>query len=297
MATLLALFNPGVGHALMGRWLRGALWVGAIVVLSASLPFMGFVGVVVLLALYVAAVVDVARVAPPAVGVPSRWRALLMVVGIWLASSVVLNEIRASVTTSWRMPSGGMHPSLLQGEVLIADATVAPPLRRRPLLRGEVLVFDPPHTSEGPFLQRIVALGGDTVRMEAGRLWLNGQPVSRRLTEDACIATDPPRQAPGCAVYEELLGELNYRIQVGGEGASLPTEEGRCPAHLELEGTSCKVPEGHLFVLGDNRDNSFDSRYFGAVPEANIRGVGSYIFFSWAPEGRARWGRLGQWLR
>ncbi|NVJ19644.1 signal peptidase I [Myxococcus sp. AM011] len=277
--------------------MRGALWAGSLVVLSASLPVVGFVGVVAVLALSLAAVVDVVRVAPPASGVPSLWRALLMAAGFWLGGSVALKGIRAIVVEPWRIPSGGMEPSLLPGDELMADSSVAPPLQRRPPRRGEVLVFVPPHAAEAPYLKRVIAVAGDSVRISAGRVWLNGQPVPRRRTEDACVVNGPARVNPGCAVYEETSGTLNYRSQGGEDGMSLPDEGGNCPAHLALEGTNCKVPAGHLFVLGDNRDNSLDSRHFGAVPEVNVRGVGSYIFFSRKPEGGIRWDRLGQWLR
>ncbi|MFY2559791.1 signal peptidase I [Corallococcus terminator] len=298
MATLLTLVaSPGVGHVLVGRWPRGALWVGAMMVLNSSLPFVGFAGVVTVLALLMAAVVDVVRVAPPVSGVPPRWRALLLVAGVWFLSSVAVAGIRASVAKSWRIPSGGMDPSLLQGDVIMVDASVASPLRRRLPRRGEVLVFDPPHAPESPFLQRLIASGGDTVRMEGGRLWLNGQLIPRRPTEDACVATGATQLSPGCVVYEETLGELSYRTQGGGEGVSVPREGGLCPALLEPEGTSCKVPQGHLFLVGDNRGNSFDSRYFGAVPEASVHGVAAYIFFAWAPGRGVGWDRLGQWLQ
>ncbi|MCY0997483.1 signal peptidase I [Myxococcus sp. MISCRS1] len=298
VAVLLTLVSfTGVGHALLGRWIRGALWSGALALFSMSMPFVGFVGVVAVLVVYLAAVVDVMLVAPPVAGAPARLLALMMAVGVGLGGGVVKGVIRAGVSSPWSTPSGAMEPSLLQGDVFMADASVASPWRRRSLRRGEVLVFDPPREFSGPFVKRIIAVAGDSVRMDAGRLWVNGQPVSRRAIEEACVASSPRSMDIACAVFEETLGEHRYRVQVSDALASFPEREGVCPAQLEPAGSSCRVPAGHLFVLGDNRDFSFDSRHFGAVREDSIRGVGSYIYFSSEPGLRVRWDRVGRWIQ
>ncbi|AGC43717.1 signal peptidase I [Myxococcus stipitatus DSM 14675] len=296
-AAFLSLLCPGAGHVFMGRWRSGAGWVLSLVAIASSLPFVGFVGVVMLLSMAVVAAVDAVRLAPARQGVPSLGRAVAMGAVAWLVGILALSLLRACVVSNWHVPSGSMEPSILSGDVLMADGSVGPPLQRRPVRRGEVLVFSAPHAANAPFITRVVALAGDTVRVEKGTLWLNGSPVPRRSTAEPCTAGAVPLPGADCAVSEELLDGVAYRIQGGGEEPSTPDAEGMCPPLLVRAGADCKVPSGHLFVLGDSRANSHDSRSYGAVPESNVLAVGSYVYFSWSTEAGVRTERLGLWLR
>jgi signal peptidase I len=123
--------------------------------------------------------------------------------------------------------------------------------------RGEVMVFIPPHENKY-YIKRVIGLPGDTVRYEEKNLYINGEIVSKEYVEEVLVATS----------IGDLAGTLSTEI-LGG--VSHPTQ------HIDVAGrrrlrTTWVVPNGHYFMMGDNRDNSADSREWGTVAEENIVG-------------------------
>src|SRR5581483_306358 len=187
--------------------------------------------------------------------------------------------VRAFAFEPFRFPSASMLPSIEPGAHLIvkkwgygnyktygihfARAGISSELNR-----GDIVVFEYPEDPTIVYAKRIVGLPGDRVAYFSKRLWVNDQEVPRKP-----IAGSPR--------YLERLGAREYPVLVEtGAPVSVPPAQAfpfkdRCT--YTAEGMSCPVPEGHYFVLGDNRDNSADSRIWGFVPARNIVGVVEYV--------------------
>jgi len=217
--------------------------------------------------------------------------------------------IRAFVIEAFKIPSSSMIPTLEVGDHLFVSKfiygfrvpfTTDPPLKfwriRKPR-RGEVVVFLYPDQPDKDYIKRIVAIEGDTVRFRNDQVWIRHKgkrdfvPVPRRATGisryceyDEGSDTWEVREANA---YEEWLDGQPYRVI----GSNTPPTTGWARA-LEstrrlsksdvsaTEDTFGPIPNDHVFVLGDNRDNSHDSRYFGTVPLDYIKGKALWTWFS-----------------
>ncbi|QSQ20995.1 signal peptidase I [Pyxidicoccus parkwayensis] len=295
-AVLLSLLPmPGAGHWLLGLWGRGLFFLGVMLLCFALVPFVGVAALVLLLVVYLAAAVDAGRVRPPAGGVPSRGIAALCVLCFVVIGSQVARGIRTLVAEPWHVPSAAMEPTLLPGDQFFTDKTVSAPVRRRPVERGEVIVFTSVDDPNKDYVKRVVAVGGDTVALRDRQLFLDGQPVARARLPD-CAGLELSRPQDGCELYAETLGAHHYQVLYSPQvpQAPFPDAEHGCPDGTEADGDGCRVANGYLFVLGDNRDNSSDSRYWGAVPESHLKGVATSVHFSLSPTWNARWARVGQ---
>ena len=143
--------------------------------------------------------------------------------------------------------------------------------------RGDIVVFEYPEDTALSYVKRVVGLPGERISYYSKRLWVNDQEVPLRPIGDYVHKDRPVRSLQ----YVERLGDLEYAILVEPEAPAavalvkaFPFRE-RCV--YTAEGLSCRVPDGHYFVLGDNRDNSNDSRVWGFVPARNILGKVQYI--------------------
>ena len=188
-----------------------------------------------------------------------------------LAVAVILALlIRAFIVQSFHIPSGSMIPTLLIGDFILVDKIT---YRLREPQRGDVVVFYFPLNENVYYVKRIVGLPGDTVEMVNGKLYINGKPC---------------RYEPiGPYTYKEkgkvYSGTIYYEF--------LPKRDGSFKKHMILmSGTQgnntelFKVPKDKYFMMGDNRNNSYDSRYWGFVDRDKIVGVARIIFFSWDGE-------------
>lgn len=194
---------------------------------------------------------------------------------------------RAFVAEAYVIPSGSMEPSLLVGDRIVVFKSsfgLRVPLTDRWLLRwgaphrGDVVVFEDPKGSGENLVKRVAAVAGDRVALRDNVVWVNGEAVARRALDESCAMED----GTPCQRYLEESGEHRYRVQQIEDRAPYTSHE-------------TTVPAGSCFVLGDNRDDSNDSRFWGFVPYARLRGRASFILWSWG-EGGPRLGRSGQGL-
>lgn len=174
--------------------------------------------------------------------------------------------LRSFVIEPFQIPSGSMEPTLEVGDFILVNKYtygLRLPVIGTKLLsinepqRGEVMVFFPPH-DDRYFIKRVIGLPGDRIEYDSGRMIINGEPVERELVEEVEIGTSAGTQSG--LLFEEQLGDHIYTTQ-------LVERSRRRPVRTEWE-----VPSDHYFMMGDNRDNSADSRVWGAVPEENIVG-------------------------
>jgi signal peptidase I len=203
--------------------------------------------------------------------------------------------IRAFFVEAFKIPSGSMEGTLLVGDFLLVNKLVygaeVPftgqhlPAVREPA-RGDVIVFEWPSDPTKNFVKRLVGLPDDTVAMRDGVLYLNG--VAQR--EAYVTRTEPDYDPAG----DEFRWQRDYLIRTASASVGYhPSRNNWGPL---------VVPKQSYFVLGDNRDNSLDSRYWGFVPDSLVKGQPFVVYYSYAPDAtqslawltRVRWDRLGE---
>ena len=195
--------------------------------------------------------------------------------------------LRSFLFEPFKIPSGSMIPTLLVGDLILVNKFtygVRLPVIHTKLTegnapqRGDVMVFRYPPQPNMDYIKRVVGVPGDEVAYLNKRLSVNGQPVPTTAVPDF-FDEGAMRYFKQ---YEEQLGAQPHRVLNNPEapafvqGASDFAYRDHC--RYSVEGVVCKVPAGHYFMMGDNRDNSLDSRYWGFVPDANIVGK---AFFVW----------------
>jgi signal peptidase I len=214
--------------------------------------------------------------------------------------------LRSFIVEPFKIPSGSMMPTLLDGDyVLVNKYTygVRLPFANRKVIevnepqRGEVMVFRYPLDEDLNYIKRVVGVPGDTVAYQDKRLTINGKEILVEPLDDYVYLDRNERSRdPGAASvilleqFRESLGQTSHRIlnhpDVPAYIRGVNDFPGRENCQYNTSGVVCQVPEGHYFVMGDNRDNSGDSRFWGFVPEENIVGKAFFIWFHFADLGR-----------
>jgi signal peptidase I len=197
--------------------------------------------------------------------------------------------LRSFLFEPFKIPSGSMIPTLLVGDLILVNKYTyglrLPVVNTKltegtPPARGDVMVFRYPPRPSLDYIKRVVGLPGDQVAYLNKRLTINGQPVSKNPLPDY-FEEDAMRYFKQ---FEEQLGAKRHRLLTDEERpAFIPGAEDfpfKQNCRYSVEGVTCKVPDGHYFVMGDNRDNSLDSRYWGFVPDRNIVGKAFLIWMN-----------------
>jgi signal peptidase I len=199
--------------------------------------------------------------------------------------------LRSFLVEPYKIPSGSMIPTLLVGDFILVNKYtygIRLPVINKKVVeinqpqRGDIMVFRYPVDPSLDYIKRVVGLPGDTISYQNKRLSINGQPVSLKadgefLDKDKLYYT--PR-------YTEKLGNVEHSILIDKDAAGFITQTHQFPyqdkCHYNADGVVCQVPPGHYFMMGDNRDNSADSRYWGFVPDENIVGRAFFIWFNFS---------------
>ncbi len=197
--------------------------------------------------------------------------------------------LRVCLFEPFRIPSGSMKPTVFEGEFILVKKYaygIRLPLVGLKVIpwggpkRGDILVFRYPPDTRYNFIKRLVGLPGDRISYKNKVLYVNGEPQSQTLNGRALDKDIVTGQVWRVNEADENLEELSHPIWVrSGQGFDL---------------SEIVVPEGQYFMMGDNRDNSGDSRVWGFVPEALIIGKAVLVWMSWDSEKQSiRIGRIG----
>lgn len=206
---------------------------------------------------------------------------------------LIVFALRSFVVEPFRIPSGSMEPTLVPQDFILVNkfsyglrlpVTNTKLTEGKPLKHGDVVVFRFPRNERQTYIKRVVGLPGDEIRYENKVLSVNGQPVQETLIPGGY--TYHERDDSGASrnyqldQYEETLEGVKHRIAINPRLTSSFDVRGNPACNYAGDGFVCRVPAGHYFMMGDNRDHSFDSRYWGFVPDENIVGKAFFIWLN-----------------
>jgi signal peptidase I len=207
---------------------------------------------------------------------------------------LVVLLLRSFLYEPFRIPSDSMMPTLIQGDFIFVNkwryGLRLPVLNTRIVAiaspeRGDVIVFRKPSDPSQVFIKRLVGLPGDVIRVAGSRVWVNGNPS--QIVAGELYSGPKNEQYRFTRTGEETLGDATHGVMLD-------------PARPSMEG-EWKVPAGHYFMMGDNRNNSRDSRFpeVGFVPEGNLIGKAEAIWlaFNPGPGSILLWDRMGTGIR
>ncbi len=198
--------------------------------------------------------------------------------------------LRSFLVEPYKIPSGSMIPTLLVGDFILVNKFtygIRLPVINKKVIelnnpkRGDVMVFRYPVDPSLDYIKRVVGLPGDKISYQNKHLKINGKEVGLDKVEPY-LGTGlfyTPR-------YQEQLGEVKHAILLDREADTpigpITQFQNFDNCHYNADGVDCVVPPGHYFMMGDNRDNSQDSRYWGFVPDENIVGKAFFVWFNFS---------------
>ncbi|QLQ31883.1 MAG: signal peptidase I [Candidatus Thiothrix singaporensis] len=287
-ALLMSFILPGYGQLYNGE-INKAIWlflgftlltIPAIALIALYLPtdlmLPALLGsLLLLLALWLYGMIDAFRSARRQQDyVLQGWQqsgvyVLVLILCSVLALPLLTDYVRRNLVESFRVPSGSMEPTVMTGDLLFADKRYNLLGVKQAVQRGDIAIFVYPNNRTLYFIKRVIGLPGDRIQIKGREVFINGK--STRLLEE-------PGQNGGRRVTE-TDGKRQWRVYWGSTKAELPQ-------------TDLTIPPGNIFVLGDNRAASNDSRFFGTVPLQDVVGKARQIWLS-VNHGEVKWERMG----
>jgi len=272
IAGLLTLVTRGLGHLYAGSPKRGlilftieqclviALGISTIIYTPDIYSLLVFVVIGIGFAIF--CILDAVKIAKTKreqyeLSKYNRWYAYVgyFVVMSLCVSSLISEGVKANLVKAYKLPSGAMEDTLLIGDHVLVDQRKS---AREPH-RGDIVIFEYPEDPTKDFIKRVVAIGGDTIEIRNKNLFINGAPVTEPYVVHKEANTIPATENP----------RDNYGPKV--------------------------VPAGSYFTMGDNRNRSYDSRFWGFVSKDKVKGAMRSIYWSWDREkGSVRWNRIGK---
>jgi signal peptidase I len=288
LALMMSLFLPGFGQLYNGEpnraiWLflgycgltaLGAAFVALYVPSGLTMAVL-LVGLCLTVGLWVYGMVDAWKAAKRQPDfMPRAWQTsglylLVVIVCVFIAQPVFSSYIRDHEVESFRDPSSSMEPTLMRGDFIFADKRYNCPNCKEAVERGDIAIFTYPNDRTVYFVKRIVGLPGERVQIKGYDVLING----RSLGIGASQTSDGQQVVEGD-------GHRQWRV----------IWSKRDEPSADIDTT---VPAGQVFVLGDNRNLSVDSRSIGTVPLQDVVGRVRQVWFSYA-DGRVRWARMGR---
>jgi signal peptidase I len=290
-AGLLSVAATGLGHIYCGRIGKGLVLffisfafapviAASITTGSSNFALSAAIGsVLILISVFFYAVIDAvltARKTPEGYGLKeyNRWYIYLMFIVVSLTYPTNLaNTLKDHVIQAYKIPSASMVPNVLKHDYVLLNKAV---YRKKSPEVGDVVIFVNPNRRFEMYMKRIVAMPGDTVEVKGRVVLINGNPLSYSPADPDSIA--PIRNQAAGTVTIETNREARYAVMF--------TDGPEKPADFP----KTTVPNGTCFLLGDNRDNSHDSRFFGPVSLADVLGRVDYIY-----KPAETWSRFGKY--
>jgi len=198
--------------------------------------------------------------------------------------------LRSFLVEPFRIPSGSMVPTLLSGDFILVNKFtygIRLPVLNSKIIslggpsRGDVVVFRYPKDPSTDYIKRVIGLPGDRISYHNKLVYVNGEPMQQELL-GTYIGEGSALTETGSNLRVEHLGDVTHQILARSE--------------RQAQDHEVTVPPGHYFVMGDNRDNSNDSRFWGFVPDKNLVGRAFMIWMNFDPADKGvgvRWSRLG----
>ena len=276
IAGLLTFFTIGLGHLYSGKAKKGIIlyFLGQGTMLAIFLPLIWLspnilvflLAVVCGLGFLIFCILDAIRVSRRnkltyELRKYNRWYVYVLVLAVNLCfiQPAVESAIKSDIVQAYRIPSGAMKPTLQIGDHILADKYI---YKKTEPKRGDIVIFPFPADPSKDFIKRVVAVDGETIEIIDKQISINGEIIEEPFVihTDSNIFRDKKRP----------------RDNFG-------------PA---------KVPDDSLFVMGDNRDHSYDSRFWGFVKKASVKGKAASIYWSWDKDSSSvRWNRIGSKVR
>ncbi|MFL6633720.1 MAG: signal peptidase I [Massilia sp.] len=198
--------------------------------------------------------------------------------------------LRSFLFEPFKIPSSSMVPTLLVGDLILVnkfDYGIRLPVINKKVIqvgnpqRGDVMVFKYPKDMSQDYIKRVIGVPGDKITYENKRLTVNGQPVEYVSMDDYL---DDERPVYHKQFLEKLTNAPHRILNMDGARTINLSAVEEFPHHdnctYSYDGFTCIVPEGNYFMMGDNRDNSADSRYWGFVPDQNIVGKAVFVWMN-----------------
>lgn len=207
---------------------------------------------------------------------------------------LIVFVIRSFIVEPFKIPSGSMIPTLSIGDFILVNKFtygIRLPILNKKIIEvnqpknGDVMVFRYPENPGLDYIKRVIGVPGDKVEYYNKQLKINGQVVSQHFLSNFDYSKSGLNHTVA-KKYQENSKNAQYSILVQPTSPTVRLEEvklfsGRENCRYQDDGFSCVVPAGHYFLMGDNRDDSNDSRYWGFVPDENIVGKAFLIWFHW----------------
>ena len=292
---MLGFFVPLLGFLYLGRPGLAVVMLALQLVLAGigftlpDSPMMAFATLAFAVACAVLAYRLASRAATASEGVPQPWYARWYgLIGAVVAMAVVIVPVRLFVVEPFNAPSTSMTPTIpVRSNLLVQKwgyghySTYGAKLITRPLSvtveRGDVIAFDYPRDPGTVFVKRVVGVPGDLVEYRDKHVFINGSDTRGKRLDDHLLTDPAPKYLQR---YRERSVKSEFDIVIDPDVPAISHDQQSLPADCVSanETLRCKVPAGAYFVMGDNRDNSQDSRYWGFVPSGAIVGKVVAIF-------------------
>jgi signal peptidase I len=285
VVAIMAQPIAGAGFHLLNQPRRFVAWTAAgllirvllIVSVWAALPKLCAIAVIAWAAAALVSVVDTAIAKPRSPPIKHSVLIGVLFVAAGIGSSLAT---RQWLVEAFQIPAGSMVPALLVGDHIFVKKG------QSSVQRGDAIVFKFPMDPSTDYIKRVVAIGGDTIEVRDNVVSINGTALEHEPIDTACSYIDeaspiPDERGEPCRLVRETNAGRAYTIML----ATTVTA---------YDYPRTVVPPGELFVMGDNRDNSYDSRKWGTVRKDLVKGKATVIWWSRVPNGAVRWSRIGR---
>jgi len=288
LAVMLSLIMPGLGQIYCGKIVRGLLLTFlaslplSLITLLLSMQKTPFMLAIVLVGLFTSmlvqliAIIDsgyIAKHTRPDYELKdyNRWYVYVLLVFMGVGGAMeTATHIKTNYIEAFRVPMASCYPTIVPNDRILANKSA---YKTKDPRRGDTIVFICPENRQWNWIKRVIAVAGDTIEIKDGELYVNDEKLLRQKLAQSVLDSirvkvkGKPLEGD---IFEETNGDAKYKILLA---TSIPEKAKTSPDFPKTT-----VPKYHCFVLGDNRNNSRDSRHVGPIPLATIKGRADYLY-------------------